>query len=121
MKKVLILASFCFCTNFAHGQFLRPADGAFINPIGTLGYCKTDGTVEDKTHATIGHIKTDGTIQDVHMATIGYVKTDGTMEDSHHVALGYFMPGGDLQDATHKVIGHVNTQQEATLRTYFFH
>lgn len=120
MKKVLILSCICLSTSLVHGQILK-SDGSYINPIGTLGYCKPDGTVQDKTHTTIGYIKTDGTVQDQAHTTIGYVKTDGTMEDGHHVAIGYYMPGGDLQDASHRLIGHLNTQQEATLRTYFFH
>ena len=119
MKKLLILAGFCLCTSYAHGQFLK-TDGSFINPTGILGYCKTDGTVEDKSHNTIGFIKTDGTVQNKAHVIIGYVKTDGTMEDNHHTALGYFKTGGNVEDASHKLIAQVKTQTEATLKIFFF-
>jgi hypothetical protein len=120
MKKLLILAGFCFCATFTHAQLLK-SDGSFINAAGVLGYCKTDGTVENPSHTTVGYILTDGSgiVQNSSHGVIGYVKTDGTMQNSHHVAMGYFVTGY-LQDAAHKPLAQLRTQQEATLKLYFF-
>jgi 5-fold beta-flower domain-containing protein len=118
MKKLLILAAICLCGNLAHAQFLKP-DGSFVNSAGVLGYFHPD-TVQDKSHTIVGFIEIDGTVHNSTRAIIGYVKTDGTMEDAHHTVLGYFMKAGYLEDASHKLIAQLRTQNEATLKLYFF-
>ncbi len=119
MKKILLLAGFCFCTGFAHGQILK-SDGSYLNATGTIGYYKSDGTVEDKSHSTLGYIKSDGTIEDNHHAAIGFMKSDGTLEDSHHATIGYYKSDGTLEDNHHSTIGHYSSSTEALLRQYFF-
>lgn len=60
-------------------------DGGFK----TIGYIKSDGTVQDAGYRTIGHIKSDGTIQDGGFKTIGHVKSDGTVQDSGFKTIGH--------------------------------
>lgn len=38
----------------------------------TVGYIKTDGTIQSSSYKTIGHIKKDGTVQDASYRTIGH-------------------------------------------------
>lgn len=40
----------------------------------TVGFIKSDGTVQDSGYSTIGHIKPDGTVQDASYRTIGHAK-----------------------------------------------
>lgn len=40
----------------------------------TVGYIKSDGTVQDSGYRTIGHVKKDGTVQDASFRTIGHAK-----------------------------------------------
>ena len=40
----------------------------------TVGFIKSDGTVQDSGYRTIGHVKKDGTVQDASYRTIGHAK-----------------------------------------------
>ena len=40
----------------------------------SVGYIKSDGTIQDGSYRTIGHIKSDGTVQDGSYRTIGHAK-----------------------------------------------
>ena len=40
----------------------------------TVGFIKSDGTVQDSSYKTIGHVKKDGTVQDASYKTIGHAK-----------------------------------------------
>jgi len=55
----------------------------------TLGYIKSDGTVQDASYRTVGHIKSDGTIQDASYRTVGYIRSDGTVQDSSYRTIGH--------------------------------
>ena len=55
----------------------------------TVGYIKSDGTIQDKSYRTVGHIKSDGTIQDSSYRTIGHVKSDGTVQDASYRTIGH--------------------------------
>ena len=55
----------------------------------TVGYLKSDGTVQDGSYRTIGHIKSDGTVQDGSYRTIGYIKSDGTVQDGSYRTIGH--------------------------------
>ena len=55
----------------------------------TVGYIKSDGTIQDCGYHTVGHIKSDGTIQDASYKTIGHVKKDGTVQDSSYRTIGH--------------------------------
>ena len=60
----------------AHAQKIM--DGSY----GTVGYIKSDGTIQDKSYRTVGYIKSDGTVQNSSYKTIGYIKNDGTVQDA---------------------------------------
>ena len=55
----------------------------------TVGYIKSDGTIQDKSYRTVGHIKSDGTVQDASYRTIGHVKSDGTVQDASYRTIGH--------------------------------
>ena len=55
----------------------------------TVGYIKSDGTIQDSGYHTVVHIKSDGTIQDASYKTIGHVKKDGTVQDSSYRTIGH--------------------------------
>lgn len=45
--------------------------------------------ITDSGYRTVGYIKSDGTIQDSNYHTVGYVKSDGTVQDSNYRTIGY--------------------------------
>ncbi len=55
----------------------------------TVGYVKSDGTIQDSSYRTIGHIKSDGTVQDGSYRTIGHIKSDGTVQDGSYRTIGH--------------------------------
>ena len=67
----------------AHAQKIM--DGSY----GTVGYIKSDGTVQDRSYRTIGHIKSDGTVQDGSYRTFGHIKSDGTVQDGSYRTIGH--------------------------------
>ena len=62
-----LAVALCFCAG-AGAQEIRGGN------YGTVGYIKSDGTVQDSHYSTLGYVKSDGTVQDSHYKTIGYAK-----------------------------------------------
>ena len=48
----------------------------------TIGYIKSDGTIQDGSYRTVGYIKSDGTVQNSSYNTIGYIRSNGTVQNS---------------------------------------
>jgi hypothetical protein len=84
MKRILAILLLCLaCGLSARAQRISNANFA------TVGYIKSDGTVQDANYRTLGRIKNDGTVQDSSYRTLGRVKSDGTVQDSNYRTLGH--------------------------------
>ena len=83
MRFILLLASLLLTGAQLHAQKIM--DGSY----GTVGYIKSDGTIQDHSYRTVGYIKGNGTVQDGSYRTIGYVKKDGTVQDASYRTIGY--------------------------------
>ena len=71
----------------------------------TLGYIRSNGTVENSSHSTIGYIKTNGTVENSSHSTIGYVRSNGTIENGSHSTIGYYR-SGTMENSSHSTIGY---------------
>ena len=82
MKKFLaliLIQALCLLSGAAFAQSIT--DGSYR----TIGFIKSNGTIQDASYKTIGFIKSDGTVQDGSYRTIGHIRKDGTVQ--HHTAL----------------------------------
>ena len=86
----------------------------------TLGYIKSDGTVQDGSYRTVGYIKSDGTVQNSSYNTVGYIKSDGTVQNSSYRTIGYVKSDGTVQDASYRTIGHASGIPKRWTAFYFF-
>ena len=105
----------------------------------TLGYIKSNGTVENSSHSTIGYIRTNGTVENSSHSTIGYVRSNGEVENSSHSTIGYYRSGcfensshstigyfrnGDIENSSHSTIGRLRGTNNSTVIAaafYFFY
>ena len=79
----LLVALLALAGSAAHAQTVKASNYS------TLGYIKSDGTVQDRSYRTLGYIKSDGTVQDRSYRTLGYVKSDGTVQDRSYRTFGH--------------------------------
>lgn len=86
----------------------------------TIGHIKSDGTIQDSSYKTIGHLKSDGTVQDASYKTVGHIKSDGTVQDSGYRTIGHIKDDGTVQDASYKTIGHTKDIPMEWIALYFF-
>lgn len=110
---LLFAAATGFCTEL-DAQQIRGGD------YGTVGYIKSDGTIQDSHYKTIGYIKSNGTIQDDSYRTIGYLKQDGTVQNGSYRTVGYIKGDGTVQDSHYRTLGYVKgdgTVQDSHYRT----
>ena len=64
MKRfIAIFSACCLALALLSGTSLR-AQSVTNGSYSTIGYIKSDGTIQDGSYRTIGHIKSDGTVQD---------------------------------------------------------
>lgn len=117
MKTLRILfLSMVLLSSGAQAQAQKLMDGSY----GTVGYIKSDGTIQDKSYRTVGHIKSDGTVQDGSYKTIGYLKSDGTVQDASYRTVGHIKNDGTVQNGSYQTIGYVKsdgTIQDKSYRT----
>jgi hypothetical protein len=105
-----------------NSNFKLTSNGTIQQNGTTKGYIKSDGTIENASHATIGYIKSDGTIENGSHSTVGYVKGDGTVENSSHATLGYVKSDYSVENASHASIGkgEAGTGMASTAVAFFF-
>lgn len=73
----------------------------------TLGYVRSNGVVENRSHLTIGYIKPNGVIEGSNHITIGYV-SGNTVEKSNRITLGYF-DGRTFEKSNRITCGYYNS------------
>ena len=85
MRRILIIlaALLALAGSAAHAQTVKASNYS------TLGYIKSDGTMQDASYRVIGHIKSDGTVQDASYRIVGNVKKDGTVQDASYRNIGH--------------------------------
>ena len=114
LRIFLAVALLCVATD-AFAQRLSGSNYA------TVGYIKSDGTIQDSSYRTIGHIKSDGTVQDGSYRTIGHIKSDGTIQDSSYRTIGHIKSDGTVQDGSYRTIGHASgVKREWAAFCFFF-
>ena len=73
----------------------------------TLGYVRSNGVVENRSHITIGYIKPNGVVEGSNHITIGYV-SGNTVEKSNRITLGYF-DGRTFEKSNRITCGYYNS------------
>ena len=73
----------------------------------TLGYVRSNGVVENRSHITIGYIQPNGVIEGSNRITIGYV-SGNTVEKSNRITLGYF-DGHTFEKSNRITCGYYNS------------
>jgi hypothetical protein len=127
---ILLAVALCFCAG-AGAQEIRGGNYGTVGYIKsdgtiqdshykTIGYIKSNGTIQDGSYRTIGYLKSDGTVQDSHYSTVGYIKSDGTVQDSHYSTIGYVKSDGTVQDSHYKTIGYAKNIPTRWAALFFF-
>ena len=76
--------------------------------------------ISNSNYHTIGYIKSDGTMQDGNYHTVGYFKSDGRVQDSNYRTIGYVKSDGTVQDGNYRTIGHASDVRRSWVAWYFF-
>ena len=86
----------------------------------TIGFIKSDGTVQDGSYRTIGRLRSDGSVQDASYRTLGFIKNDGTVQDRSYRTIGFVKSDGTVQDSSYRTIGHARGVPMKWAAFYFF-
>ena len=98
---------------------MRKFAAILISALLSCGICCAQ-KVSDSGYRTVGFIKSDGTVQDSGYRTVGHIKSDGTIQDSGYRTIGHVKKDGTVQDASYKTIGHAKDIPMAWAALFFF-